>query len=310
MFLTITIATNNKSNNLNNKENRSRAFIKIQDGCNFSCSYCAIHLARGKSRSIDRQVVINEIQRASENGLNEVVLTGVHIGLYGSDLRPKSTLTGLIKDLLKKTTMPRIRLSSLEISEINDEMLELLADKRICKHLHIPLQSGDKTVLKLMARPYTPDTFMSKMTQIVSKYHDISIGSDVIVGFPGESETCFESTVQFIEDLDFSYLHIFPYSKRENTQAVMMPGHVSSDIINRRAAILRTIAKKKKMSYMNRFLGNSLDVIVEAKRGSARYSSTSGNYLKVMLESKELVPASLVMAHITGIAEDSLIGVS
>ncbi len=299
----------NKCNTLDINISRSRAFVKIQDGCNYSCSYCTIPLARGKSKSFKPELIIDEINGIHSSGINEIVLTGVHIGLYGLDLSPEIDLKHLLSHIIKKTDIPRIRLSSLEIMEIDDQMLEIIEDKRVCKHLHIPLQSGDDTILKKMNRSYSSSDFKKKVGRIIDKYPYISMGSDVIVGFPGEGEAEFNNTRNFLINNEISYFHVFPYSKRKNTTAFSYPYQIDKKVKNERVQLLLSLSDEKKNEYMSSFVGSKLDVIVEDKISGNTFNSTSGNYLKVRLHSSSLKQGSLIAARITDVVDGRLAGI-
>ncbi len=299
----------NESKALTYNGSRSRVFVKIQDGCNFRCTYCAIPLARGKSRSEEMEKIAEDINSIHSAGINEIVLTGIHIGLYGHEMDPRTGLNDLLRYILLHTDIPRIRLSSLEIREIDDELLEILADNRICCHLHIPLQSGDDTILRAMGRNYSSLEYQRSLSVIFKRFPDISIGADVIAGFPGECEDSFNNTTNLLIRNGFSYLHVFPYSKRENTKALDLDDHVDSGTKNERVAILRKIGNEKKRDYMMRFLGKKLDVIVEIQNKDGKYTATSGNYLKVHVNSRELKQGSLISIKATETLDDHLVGI-
>lgn len=287
---------------------RHRPIVKVQDGCNYSCSYCTIPMARGRSRSVAVDDVINEIKSYESLGYKEIVITGIHLGTYGYDLKPKKTLSVLLKNILINTDIPRIRLSSLEIKEIDDELIELLKEDRVCKHLHVPLQSGDDNILKLMNRTYSVKDFLSGIERIFKKVPDIALGTDVIVGFPGEGEIEFNHTKQLIESIAFSYLHVFPYSQRPGTKAVKLPGHIAGAIKKERVSILREIGMIKKQDFIRNNIGKTLDIIVE-ERGYEGLIGTAGNYIKVTLKGDNDIKAGmLVNAHIMGHQDDIAIG--
>ncbi|MGB9678315.1 MAG: MiaB/RimO family radical SAM methylthiotransferase, partial [Candidatus Ratteibacteria bacterium] len=201
---------------------RHRAIVKIQDGCNQYCSYCIVPYLRGKPRSYRFEEILKEINDYTAMGIKEIVLSGINIGLYGEDLENKMSLNGLLKIILKKTSGFRIRLSSIEVNHIDDEFVEIISDHRICKHLHIPLQHGSDRILKLMNRPYDSTQFCGIIEKILKKYPKLSIGTDIIVGFPSETEEDFKKTLELIEKTEFSYLHVFSYSKRPFTKASTM----------------------------------------------------------------------------------------
>jgi threonylcarbamoyladenosine tRNA methylthiotransferase MtaB len=259
---------------------RSRPYLKIQDGCNFRCSYCSVPLARGSSRSLSLDEVIRRAQIIESAGYHEVVLTGIHLGTYGHDLNEKINLYVLLKKLLVETRRLRIRLSSIEVNEMDDALTEVLQDRRVCKHLHLPLQSGSGRILKLMKRTYTPADYRDRMLAISSRIENISIGTDVIAGFPGEGATEFRETYDLLASLPFTYLHIFPFSPRPGTEAALLGGRPSKEMQNERVARLRELHQTQKKGYMLCQVGRELDVILEEEI-DGRAAGTSGNYLKV-----------------------------
>jgi threonylcarbamoyladenosine tRNA methylthiotransferase MtaB len=273
---------------------RHRPFVKVQDGCNYSCSYCAITIARGRSRSIPIENVINEIKSLESADYKEVVLTGIHLGTYGLDLKPKKTFSDLLRNILIKTKIPRIRISSMEVKEIDEELLELMTDERVCRHLHVPLQSGDDNILKLMNRTYTVYDFISGIEMITKKFPDISIGTDVIAGFPGEGDVEFNNTKKLIESMPFSYLHAFPYSRRPGTMAAAFKGHVPEAVKKERVAVLRGIGTAKKTAYIKKNIGKILDVVIE-NRTSAGFTGTAGNYIKVFIDNPEKINEGMLV---------------
>ncbi len=299
----------NTSSTLYNNSGRSRAFIKIQDGCDLNCTYCAIPQARGPSRSRSNSDILDEVKRAHDSGYNEVVITGIHIGLYYIDNKGNYDLKRLISDILGSTRIPRVRLSSLEIGEVDSDLLELVSDDRVCKHLHLPLQSGDDTILKRMGRSYNTSDFKDKFDEVVSLFPGISVGTDIIVGFPGEDDQSFARTRDFIGSLDLSYLHVFPYSKRNNTVASGLSGHVAGNVINNRASELRAHSSHISKNYRKMFVGRELDVIIEKCLDNGLYASTSGNYLKINVLSDNLEPGSLINIRVTGENDQGLIGI-
>lgn len=288
---------------------RSRLFIKIQDGCNYSCSYCAIPKARGISKSVNPEVVVEQAGNAVSIGYNEIVLTGIHLGTYGYDLEYKVKLSNLLRTLLKKTKIKRIRLSSLEVREIDDELLELFRDNRVCNHLHIPLQSGDDKILKLMNRTYDSRQFSLKIGHIYKKIPEIAIGTDVIVGFPGEGISEFQNTYSLLECLSISYMHIFPFSARPSTAASKMPDNTPSSLKKERVRILESLNKRKKTEYMLKQVGKTLGVLVENSNGDEICCGTTGNYLKILLPSNNYPCGSLIYARIEGLKEGKLTGI-
>ncbi len=259
---------------------RSRPYLKVQDGCNFRCSYCSVPLARGRSVSVPEDTVIERAGIIESAGYHELVLTGIHLGSYGYDLPGNSNLRKLLRRLLKDTSIRRIRLSSLEIGEINDEMIDIFGDKRLCPHLHLPLQSGSERLLKLMNRHYTAKVFSKVVERVATRLDNISLGTDVIIGFPGESDEDFSDTLSLVSDLPLSYMHIFPFSPRPGTDAFHMSGRPHSRSVKKRADMLSETKKKKRQEYMERQLDRTLDIIAEEVDGEDCVG-TSGNYLRI-----------------------------
>lgn len=242
----------------------TRAFLQVQNGCNSFCSYCIVPFARGRSRSVTLEEVLAGVRNLSANGYQEVVLTGIHLGAYGLDLTPPASLTGLVRRIAEARLVPRLRIGSVEPNELDDELTMLLAGSdNICPHLHLPLQSGSDAVLTAMGRHYTAAFFKGLITRVTSALPDAFIGADVIAGFPGESEEEFAETVRLIEDLPFSDLHVFPYSRRPGTRAADLPGQVAANVIKARAERLRGIAAEKKTQFLKRFIARDLRVLVQ-----------------------------------------------
>lgn len=286
---------------------RSRFSLKVQDGCNFACTYCLIPKARGKSISLRSDEIIKQAKIASEY-YNEIVLTGIHLGTYGYDLNPKLKLYNLVENILRETSIKRIRLSSLEIGEIDEGLLELLKDNRLCKHLHIPLQSGDEKILKLMNRNYNINEYLKGINSIYKRFPEIAIGTDIIAGFPGEEEEEFKNTLEFLESLPLSYIHIFPFSARPGTPASEIPASISSAIKNERCAILRGLGQRKKSAYMRRQVGKTLELIIEDKIGEDYFIGTTANYLKLKAQRDNAVVKDVVSVRVDDVTDDILIG--
>lgn len=249
-------------------EDRSRYFIKIQDGCEQFCSYCVIPLARGplKSRPVDE--VLDEIQKAVDSGFEEIILSGIHLGLYGADFKnKKNNLYFLLKKILKIKKLGRIRLSSIEITEINDKIIDLISkNKKICRHLHIPLQSGNDKILKLMNRPYNTKYFLNRVKKIRKKVLDIAITTDIIVGFPGETKKDFVDTYNFAKKIFFSKIHVFSFSAHEKAPAYNFPNKVDVLEIKNRSKKLRGLSKELERDYKRKILSkyNSLEILIES----------------------------------------------
>ncbi|HWR58994.1 MAG TPA: tRNA (N(6)-L-threonylcarbamoyladenosine(37)-C(2))-methylthiotransferase MtaB, partial [Thermodesulfovibrionales bacterium] len=283
-----------------NSSSRSRHFIKVQDGCNNSCSYCVIPQARGHSRSVPVEDILKQVDAASAT-FNEVVLTGIHLGSYGYDLKPQVTLSELISICLHSTPVRRIRLSSLEVTEIDKEMLEILSDKRICKHLHIPLQSGDDRILKKMGRNYLTTDYSCKINQIQEVLPGVCIGTDVIVGYPGETEEEFQNTFELLQSLPISYIHVFPYSPRSGTKAAQLKAEADPLTIKERCAAVRGLSQAKKAAYMRSQVGETLDLLVEKVEDEHSVIGTTGNYLKARAISSGLSKKALVSVRVAAV---------
>ncbi|MDW7999252.1 MAG: tRNA (N(6)-L-threonylcarbamoyladenosine(37)-C(2))-methylthiotransferase MtaB [Thermodesulfovibrio sp.] len=271
---------------ISEKISRHRAIVKIQDGCNQYCSYCIVPYLRGKPKSYDIEKILDEIKDYERSGIKEIILSGINIGLYGIDYNEKINLNELIKIILKKTSDLRIRLSSIEVNHINQEFLEIISDRRICKHLHIPLQHGSDRILNLMNRKYNVFQYSQILERIFKLYPDISIGTDIIVGFPSETEEDFKKTLQLIEKTGFSYLHVFTYSRRPLTKASEMTEHVPEKIKKYRANSLIEVGKRKKLEYIKKFIGSQLEVLIENKKNGF-FSGTSENYIKCFIDNKK-----------------------
>ena len=260
--------------------NTTRAYIKIEDGCNNFCSYCTIPYTRGKARSRDKDEIINEINTLISHGFLEFVITGIHTAHYGLDLKDVS-FSSLIEELTNLNGLYRLRISSIEESEIDDKFIKLLKEKdNIANHLHMPLQSGSPSVLKRMRRKYNVNDFINKVEKIREARPDIAITTDVIVGFPGETEEEFNETVDLIKRVIFAELHVFPFSAREGTPAYDMPDQVDAQIKAKRVQILLELSEQLKENYRKQFIGKELEVIVEEKnKQTGLMIGHSSNYL-------------------------------
>ena len=263
-----------------NNFNKTRAFVKIQDGCNNFCSYCIIPYTRGNVRSKDKQSVLKEIQLLVDEGHKEVVLTGIHTGNYGAEFADYK-FADLLKDIVKIDKLERLRISSIEITEINDDVMEVIKENNILvDHMHIPLQSGSDAVLKRMNRKYDKEYFINKIKKLRKIRPNISITTDVIVGFPGETKEEFEETIETIKKIEFTKLHVFPYSKREGTKAAIMDGQVDENIKKKRVKILLQLSKELEYNYMEKFIGKKVIFIPEMVKEEYIIGHT-GNFLNV-----------------------------
>jgi threonylcarbamoyladenosine tRNA methylthiotransferase MtaB len=261
---------------------RSRAFLQIQNGCDAFCSYCIIPYARGASRSAEADEIVEQVAGLVAAGFPEVVLTGIHIGGYGADLAPQVTLNNLVRRICDETELHRLRLGSIEPTELSDELLETIATvPALCEHLHIPLQAGDDLILKRMGRSYDTDFSSRLVARARQLLPDAAICLDLITGFPGESDEQFERGRRFIESLDISDLHVFPYSPRPGTPAASFAEQVPGDISRARAARLRELANNKQRQFAERFIGQELEVVVETARHEGLCKGVTRNYLDV-----------------------------
>ena len=269
---------------------KTRAFLKVQDGCEAFCTYCIIPYARGKSRSLSLEKVEVQAKAMAASGFKEIVLTGIHLGGYGLDLEhypeKRTNLLSLLKRLEQVDADVRFRISSIEPTEIDDEMLEfLLSSEKICRHLHIPLQSGDDIILKRMGRKYDASYYRSRIEKICSSWGGVSIGIDIMAGFPGEDNASFQRSYDFVKSLPASYLHVFPYSKRDGTPAVNMDGHVEPVELKERCASLRELGDDMKDAFCRSQIGARLNVLKIEEKGE--YIKTlSDNYIEVMIPSE------------------------
>ncbi len=249
--------------NLNKYENHTRAFVKVQDGCNNFCTYCIIPYSRGNVRSKEKNLVIKEISTLAHNGYKEVVLTGIHTGHYGLDLK-EYDFSDLLREIEKIDGLERIRISSIEIMELNDKFIETLKNsKKIVNHIHIPLQSGSNEILKKMNRRYNVDEFITKINEIRSIRPNIAITTDVIVGFPGETEELFNETVESIKKIKFAEMHVFPYSRREGTLAASMPNQIDGNIKKERVRKLISLSEELKNEFYKSLIGTEEELLVE-----------------------------------------------
>ncbi len=265
---------------------RSRPLLKVQDGCNQCCTYCIVPRARGRSRSLPLKAAMDALRGFASAGYREVVLTGIHLGAYGEDLSPRETLLDLLNAIKSETPVERVRLSSIEPNELSRELIETVTEsKKFCPHFHLPLQSGDNGILKQMGRPYDRERFREQVAAIKSAAPDAAIGSDVLVGFPGETPEAFDATVSLIDELPLTYIHVFPFSPREGTPAFHYPDPVPPAVIKERCRILRRIGDEKRRAFIENQAGKPLDVLIEQRRDrrTGLLKGMSSNYLTVLV---------------------------
>jgi len=280
---TINISPIEEANTFNpaySGSDRTRSFLKIQDGCDYTCTYCTIPLARGKSRSSYIKDIVLQARNIAGKGVKEIILTGVNIGDFGK-LTGESFLD-LLKELDKVQGINRFRISSIEPNLLEDNIIHFAArSKRIAPHFHIPLQSGSDRILKLMQRRYTTDLFQKRIYSIRKAIPDAGIGVDVITGFPGETDNDFTQTYEFLDQLDISYLHVFTYSDRNNTKAAIMRDKVNPATKEKRSQLLHELSEKKRIAFYSNQTGKIVSVLFEAKKYNGRMTGYTGNYIKV-----------------------------
>lgn len=267
--------------------NRERAFIKIQDGCRYRCTYCIVTVARGeeKSRSIDD--LVDEVNKLYDEGIQEIVLAGVHVGGYGSDI--ESSLYELVENILERTQMPRIRFASVEPWDLGENFFELFANPRLMAHMHLPIQSGADTVLRRMSRRCRTEDFQELVNQARAQVPGFNVTTDVIVGFPGETDEEFEQTMEYIQQVGFGHIHIFTYSDREGTKAARLPNKISKEVKKERSRRLHELAAKLKQQELEAQLGQTVPILWESSNltnadGSQRYHGYTPNYHKVAVD--------------------------
>ncbi|MBI5593015.1 MAG: tRNA (N(6)-L-threonylcarbamoyladenosine(37)-C(2))-methylthiotransferase MtaB [Deltaproteobacteria bacterium] len=286
---------------LQRSQGRTRPFLKIQDGCNAFCAYCIVPYARGRSRSLPVESVLESIRGLKADGIHEIVLTGIHIGHYGLDLKPETCLTDLLAALENAGLMERVRISSIEPTEVSDALIEMVAGSRVfCHHFHIPLQSGDNDVLKRMNRPYTREMFYDLVCKIHDRIPDAAIGADILVGFPGESDAAFDQTVSLIEALPITYLHVFPFSPRKGTPAYGFSDQISHAIVKARCSALRALGRAKKKCFYRSHIGKEVEILIEGARDDATglLKGLTSNYIPVMVEGQDHLRNTLTKARI------------
>jgi threonylcarbamoyladenosine tRNA methylthiotransferase MtaB len=267
----------------------TRAFVKVQDGCDARCSYCIVPSARGRSRSLAPERILGHLKELKQRGYKEAVLTGIHLGAYGYDLDPNVSLEDLLGRVEEDETPSRIRLSSIEPRDFSPGLIAHLSrSRKICPHLHIPIQSGDDAILKKMNRNYDRSFLSDLVQELHGRIPNLSIGADMIVGFPGETAERFQNSFGLISSFPLAYLHVFPFSRREGTPAAQFPDRVGDEEMKNRAASLRTLGKEKRQTFYRRFVNQKLSVLVEGRRrkeGGVR--GLSRNYVPVFISDSD-----------------------
>jgi len=271
------------------EQGRTRAFLKIQDGCRQFCTYCVIPLARGPLRSLAPERGIHYLREIGRSGFKEVVLTGIHLGLYGIDLTPRLNLASFLQMAVSVEGIERIRLSSLEPTDIQEDLIETICrNEKICRHLHIPLQSGDDTILQRMGRPYQTDYFSKLLKRLYSSIPDLAVSTDIMVGFPGESEENFQQGLEFVRRSAFSRLHVFKFSPRKGTGAAQMTPQVPPEEKERRSRKMILLGEELARSFQDAFLGRTFPVLLEKEvnlpEGKGLWEGLTSNYLRVRVK--------------------------
>lgn len=291
-------------------DGRARFFLKVQDGCDFDCSFCIIPRARGPSRTVPPERVLEQVALAVEHGYQEIVLTGVNLGLYGRDLRPKWSLARLVERILIRTSLPRLRLSSIEPKTVTPALVELFAaEERLCRHFHIPLQSGDAALLVRMRRHYTPRFYRTLIERLAHRFDHAGFGTDVLVGFPGETEARFENTYRLLQALPFGYFHVFPFSPRPQTPAERMRGQVAPRLRAERVDRLQELARAKARARKRSQLGRMLRIAVEHERAPCgRLRGYSDGYVRVVFDGPDGLRGHIVPVRAERLDGDELVG--
>jgi threonylcarbamoyladenosine tRNA methylthiotransferase MtaB len=290
---------------------RTRPFLKIQDGCDAFCAYCIVPYARGPSRSMPLDDVLKHVKQLGDRGYHEVVLTGVHLGNYGLDLNPKTSLFELLCRIDEAGLIARVRLSSVEPLELSNDIIKSVSTTpRFCRHFHIPLQSGDDDILKKMRRPYTRNYVHDLILKITDCMPDAAIGVDIMVGFPGETSDAFDNTYYLIQALPVAYLHVFPFSARPGTPAAKFADHVPSKVIKQRCERMRRMGTDKRMSFYRKFIGRKMKILVETNREATtgRLKGISSNYLPVLVDAGDEYKNKLVDIYIENLRGSQLQG--
>ena len=300
---------------LHSFHHHTRAFLKVQDGCDARCSYCIVPNARGRSRSLAPERVLDHLKELKQKGYKEAVLTGIHLGAYGFDLGPAATLEDLLGRVEKEETPLRIRLSSIEPRDFSPGLIALLSrSRKVCPHLHIPIQSGDDEILKKMNRNYDRRFLCDLVRELHGRIPNLSIGADMIAGFPGETAERFQNSFDLISSLPLAYLHVIPYSRREGTPAAQFPDQVGQEEIKIRAKRLRDLGKEKRRTFYQRFVNQELSVLVEGRRGKeGGLRGLSRNYVPVFLGDNDDTERGTrineeINVVVTGLAEKGVMG--
>jgi threonylcarbamoyladenosine tRNA methylthiotransferase MtaB len=291
---------------------RTRAFIKAQDGCDQHCTYCITRFARGKSRSVPLEDVIIDILAAENAGAKEAVLSGVQLGSWGRDLNPARDISQLIREVLDATKIPRIRLSSIEPWDLPEDFYVLWENARLCRQLHLPLQSGCKSTLKRMGRMNTPESYLKIVERVRSRVPDMALTTDIIVGFPGETNEEFDESCNFVRRISFAGGHIFGYSARAGTSALLLPGKIETEVRKSRSRVMHSILVESESAYQDQFIGQNLEVLWEGavpdRETGWHLSGLTGNYLRIKAQNDQHLVNEISNVKITLRDQSGLVG--
>jgi threonylcarbamoyladenosine tRNA methylthiotransferase MtaB len=288
----------------------TRAFLKIQDGCNNSCSYCKVPLVRGGSRSRNIEEIVKEAEALARQGHREIVLTGICLGSYGRDFKPANALVDLLKELEALDGIYRIRLSSIEAKDVTDVLISFMAaSKKLCRHLHIPIQSGDDKILKLMQRKNTRKGYIDLIKKIKSRIPGVGITTDVIVGFPSETDKAFGNTLRLLKTIQPLRVHVFPYSPRRGTRAYLMPGNISPDKLKKRAEEARSLAGELTEKYLKGLVGRKIEVLFESRAAKSPgfYEGYTDSYIKVLSDAAGIQANKVITLKVKSAAAGALV---
>jgi threonylcarbamoyladenosine tRNA methylthiotransferase MtaB len=286
---------------------RTRPNLKVQDGCNNRCSFCIIPYVRGKSRSLKVEHVLSEVDALVANGYREIVLSGINLGRWGRELSPRTNFAAMLRAILERTSIEKLRISSVEPMDWTNEVIDLVASSpRIAKHAHVPLQSGSDRILRRMHRKYRPWHYADRIERIRRAMPDAAIGADVMVGFPGETDDDFEETRALIERLPFTYLHVFTYSSRPGTPSAEMPEQVPVQVARERNRVLRELAMRKKQDFMKSFVGRELEAITLTHFDGKFTEALTDNYLKLRIRGQHK-PNQWLRSRVEAAANDALV---
>lgn len=290
-------------------EIKTRAFIKVQEGCDNYCTFCIIPFARGKLKSRKQEDAVQEVRQLVEKGYREIVLTGIHLGNYGKDLHDGTSLATLVDELLKIPNLLRIRMGSIESVELSDELIHLIKEEpRVCRHLHLPIQAGSDSVLRRMNRHYRLPEYKKLIADLREQIPDLALTTDLIVGFPGETEENFKETLDTLRELQFSGIHVFPYSQRTGTPAATFPHQIPGDVKKDRVHRVQELEREISQEYRSRFIKKRVQVLVEEEK-NGYFEGLSDEYIRVFIKNRDIEKGHMYQVLIEDLTEEGLIGV-